>query len=308
VSKHRGNSRLVLACSLALVLAGAHPAAAEQPQRVTVTTSSGRTFTGVVDSRTDDAMLWLRSEKSTMAVCRPIAWGAILSATMADEVLSAAALREIAPGLRSARVRNWTTLAEPPVPETVTDPGMNALSSGLPVVVGFVAEAPRESARVRSIQIDGGLAHTGGGVDADSLVLTLSALDGYGMLVPVSGTLEVELIGEGPPTTAARETFPLLGRWSRPVLPEDFGPSGAVYRLEMQTLHPEFDLRLGSLGVVHARLTVPGQGTFEASSGATRLRSSNVVRDHLQLQQNTRFFPNERTSRPQQPAPMSRGL
>lgn len=118
-----------------------------------------------------------------------------------------------------------------------------------------------------------------------------------GNLVPVSGTLEVELIGERRGPAMITQDFPLLARWVQQVRPEDLGPSGAVYPLAFQAIHPEFNRDVGSQGLVHARLSVPGQGTFEATASMVRIRPCSSLRDHLQQLQGSRFSPYERTER-----------
>jgi hypothetical protein len=86
-----------------------------------------------------------------------------------------------------------------------------------------------------------------------------------------------------------------LGHWERPVDPGDFGPGGAVYRLPFQEVHPELDTSMAPRGAVHARLSVPGQGTFEATSSMVRIRPYSAIRDALQRETGFRFFPQEWT-------------
>ena len=79
----------------------------------------------------------------------------------------------------------------------------------------------------------------------------------------------------------------------------DFDPSGAVYRLAFQAVHPDFQFDLDPHGLVHARLSVPGDGAFEASQALVRIRAYSSVRDHVQQTTGSRFLPVERVeSRP----------
>jgi hypothetical protein len=50
---------------------------------------------------------------------------------------------------------------------------------------------------------------------------------------------------------------------------------------------------------------VPGQGTFDATTGAIRIRPYNGVRDRLQKSTGTRFFPNEWTGIERSAFPLS---
>ena len=113
--------------------------------------------------------------------------------------------------------------------------------------------------------------------------------------MPVQGTVEVELIGQGRGPDAGGE-FATLGHWVESVWPEDFGYR-ARCRLPFQAVQPEFDFRWAAKGVVHVRLSVPGEGVFEATAAMTRIRPASQVRDNYQESSGRRFFPNERTSR-----------
>ncbi|MFH1923324.1 MAG: hypothetical protein ABIP48_25965, partial [Planctomycetota bacterium] len=77
----------------------------------------------------------------------------------------------------------------------------------------------------------------------------------------------------------------------------EFGLLGAKYRFPFQAVHPEFDLELAPYAAVHARLSVPGEGVFEATESDVRVRPYSATRDHLQYTTGQRFFPLERTGR-----------
>ena len=84
--------------------------------------------------------------------------------------------------------------------------------------------------------------------------------------------------------------------------PQDLTPRGYAFRLPFQAIHPEFNLQVGSVGLVHARLAVPGTGVFEATTNTISVRPVNPIRDRLQVQQGSRFLPTERTGQSVQPA------
>ena len=159
----------------------------------------------------------------------------------------------------------------------------------------------RAAAPVASLQIDAELGHWTPGVESSGLVVHVWPLDADGRLTRIDGTLDVDLIGTqfgGPTVGDDRGTnFPNLGRWSEAVRASDCGSSGAVYRLPFQAAHPEFDTEIQPHAIVHARLTVPGQGVFETSQGMVRIRPYDAQRDRLQEETGERFFPVERTDR-----------
>lgn len=259
-----------------------HSAAAAET--VTLRLASGRERTGFIDPRTDDAHLWLRSEADSITMLRPIDWERIVSAQIGNKRLSRDELRAAAAGLKT--------------PEA----SLEARDSSTP------ASAPRESAirpqsaapppLVRAIQIDAALGHWEPGVEATGIVVTVYPIDADGRLVPVDGTLDVDLVGQRLTTVADSNGFPQIGRWTAAVRSSDFGPSGAVYRLAFQAVHPDFQFELDPHGLTHARLSVPGQGTFEASQSLMRIRDYSPVRDHLQQDTGSRFLPIERVENP----------
>ena len=124
--------------------------------------------------------------------------------------------------------------------------------------------------RVRSLAIQASLGHWGPGTAPDGLILNVAPLDDLGDVLPVDATIEVDLTGEL--VGADRPSYPFLriGRWTQWVRAGDFGPQGAVVKLPFSGTPPEFDPRLGTWGNVHARLSVAGQGVFEASQSTTR--------------------------------------
>ena len=145
-------------------------------------------------------------------------------------------------------------------------------------------------------------------VEADGLLLNVIIEDAEGQLVPAAGTLTVELIGQplspggvmGPGGVTRLQAYPILANWVRLVVPEQVGTDGYSFRLEFQALHPDFNLQVGIAGMVHAKLFVPGTGTFDASTSTIALRQLNPLSDQWQMQQQGRFFPQEQTGRSKQ--------
>jgi len=164
------------------------------------------------------------------------------------------------------------------------------------------ATAPAVDARrVVSLAIDASVARWDENVEPDGLLVHVYPLGADGAVVPVRGTLNVDLKVQQRTIDMLHQPFVDAGHWAEAVHTADFGPMGAVYRLRFQGIHPEFEDRVQSPGSVHARLTVPGQGTFEASTYLSSVRPFNPVRDHLQAItrhgyfSGDRYFPDERT-------------
>jgi hypothetical protein len=129
------------------------------------------------------------------------------------------------------------------------------------------------------------------------LLVSITPRDANGEPAAVDGILEMSLEGQRFVPLVAGDQFPELARWTQAVAADDFVDGVAEYRLPFQALHPDINVDLGSLGVVHARLSVPGNGVFDATTGATPIRQFNAVRDRLQQQLGQRFLPTERTDR-----------
>jgi hypothetical protein len=277
-----------------------------EEESISVEVASGRTFAGELDAQTDSEQLWLRTRRGTAVLQRPIRWDRVVQVHVADQDLSGEQFRQIVEAAR----------ADAPEPkETIATQNKivikNTTSSG-----GFLSvtrSGPQELSarpRVRWLAVEAAVANWDADVEVDGLLVHVYPMDGTGAVVPVRGMLQFELIGQKDATvphghllrrgySVLRPGRPLttLGRWSYRVGVEDFGDRGAVYRLPFQGVHPEFDQRVAPRGALHARLSVPGQGTFETTDDMVRIRPYSSVRDWWQLSTGRRFFPQERTGR-----------
>ena len=272
------------------------PTDAAQAGPITVEVAGGRVLTGQLDMRTDAAHLWLRWERPGVIVLRPIEWDGVLRTRLAGHDLDGERFRQIVVAVRQ-------TLPPPPSPEKRTvltlvgkEPSPQEVDNS--PAAGRISPSAyhREpSSPVRSLAIDAALANWDATVEADGLVVRIAPLDGEGRMVPVAGTLEVDLTGWRQVATPLPQPFLELGRWTRTVSPDDFGGQGAVYRLPFGAIHPEFGTTIAPRGAVHARLSVPGEGTFEATASDVRIRPFSAVRDRWQQVSGSRFFPQERT-------------
>jgi hypothetical protein len=264
---------------------GEHAAA----DSISVSVASGRTFVGEIDPQTDRDLLWLRIGEGPIVVRRPIEWGRVVRVRQGEKELSADELRAFARA--SKEETSARRIPPPPIPAqdwTVAKAWLTAPASDH----GGPSDG---AAQVGSLQIDVALGHWTAGVEPTGIVVCIHPTAVDGALRPVDATLAIDLVGQRPASQNQGDGLATLGRWTQTVRAADFGPLGAVYRFPFQAVHPDFDLELRAHGLVHARLSVPGQGTFEASQAMVRLRPYSSVRDRLQQNTGSRFAPIEQT-------------
>jgi hypothetical protein len=278
--------------------------AAQDPQPVIIHLASGRSVAGTVAARTDDSTLWLLWRHGTIRVLRPIRWERVVRAELDGHVLSVAQFRQavVRPeplGSTShetvaARSRTFSlrSLRSPISPVTESTPAIST-----PAAIMGSEPGADDALPVESLSIDAWVANWDGDVEVDGLVVEARPLDSRGAVTPVHGTLEVNLIGWRSGRTRSKQAPVRLGRWTQAMRPADFASLGTEYRFPFQSVHPDFDLRWAPRGTVHARLSVPGQGVFEATASTVRIRPYSALRDHLEVTTGQRFYPMERTGR-----------
>jgi len=284
---------LLLMCGT-LLLPTARPVIGQEPppeESVTVELASGRSFTARLDPRTDASRLWLRAQRGLATVERPIRWERVVRATVAGQDLSGEQFQQIVQRVRRDLPAQDDRALKPRV-ITIT-------GSPEPIETGPTsASGPDRDTvppRVRSLAIEAVVANWDNDVEVDGLLVRVYPLGDYGELVSVGGTLQVDLTSRRYTPARGARSFSEMGRWMRRIYAADFGPRGAVVRLPFQRVHPEFDLDVSHYGAVHARLNVPGQGTFETTESTVRIRPASAVRDELQQATGRRFFFHERT-------------
>ncbi len=262
----------------------------EADESISVRLASGRIFTAKIDPCSDATQLWLRWQHGSAVVRRPIQWDRVVQVQVADEAISGEQFRRIvAAVMREMPARPEVAAAQEKIVIRPTT-GSVATASG-------TSREVRSAPRVRALAIDAVVANWDADVEVDGLLIHVYPLDATGTVVPARGMLEVDLTAERLGLVRRPNPFVGLGRWMRRVRPEDFGGYGAVYRLPFQSVHPEFDPAIVSHGVVHARLSVPGQGTFDATEGTVRIRPLSPIRNQLQQVTGSRFLPQEHTGR-----------
>ena len=268
------------------------PPAAASNVVITVHLASGRTFTAALDARTDATQLWLRFEREGAELLRPIRWDRVESADLTGWSLPGEQLQRLVAELRRE------IPAQPTAPPARTEIVLIGPPEAGPPPVSPVAKTSgqaEETRRVVSLYIDAGAGRWDENVDTDGIVVHVYPLDANGAVVPVRGTLNVDLTAERFDKYRVTQPFLDAGHWADAVHPADFGPMGAVYRFRFQSLNPEFNHWLGDLAAVHATLAIPGQGAFEATADMTYIRPFSAVRNRLEQFTGHRYFPNERT-------------
>ena len=290
-------SKLGLFAAICMLILAAISSQAQAAEEITVYLKSGRSFTGFVDAKTNEAELVLRFEEGWATLWRPIAWHRIIDAEYNSKIITPEALKQNYHHLSSeGAVEKWLfsgeSLPNQPSPPPVHPPQPTH------------AYVPDHSAdQVRSIVVQASLGNWNRGAEQDGLVVSLFPLNADGQIIPISGTIEFELLGLRRASARSQyvysrgNPFPSLGRWTRRVYHTDVTSSGVQYRLPFQAYHPEFDLDLAPHGMVQVKLSIPGQGTFSETVELLRIRPFSPFRDIRQQLDGTRFFPNELLSR-----------
>jgi hypothetical protein len=293
---------LILAVLMILLFAQSAHGSGEP---IAVAVTGGRMFAGVVDAKTNDAKLCLRSEQSGITLRRPIEWNSIELAQVGEQQLTSAELHGRIETLKAAD-KNDDAAANPG--ESAAAPssqkaGIEELPSPKPRqwnpetrLSKFIAANRANNVQVCSLSIEANVGHFDRYVEASGIVLHVYPLDDSGRVVPVDGTLNVDLVAGLSYVPRQGTSLPQIGHWAVRLTADQFGPSGAVVKLPFQSVQPEFNLGDGPYGLVHARLSVPGNGSFEASQSMVRIRPYSAVRDQQQIN-GQRFFDVESVNR-----------
>lgn len=268
-------------------------------KEVTVVVASGRQFRGWIDPRSSPQALVLRTVGPGLTLWRPIAWERIVAAETEGKSLPVNTLRQWASSPHTARIAHDLQVGKTAPPSLTNFSGQVAPHPAAPP-----PDTTHGPERVVQITFDAYLANWDADVEADGLVVELAPRADDGAFVPVAGTVEVELFGlqrrvfsDAP--LSGGDTVELIERWTRRVEPEEAGPSGILLKLPFGAIHPELqaDWLAWWYGLVHVRLTVPGQGVFDASRDGVRLRPWGPVRDRRERAGAGRMLPTEGVGR-----------
>lgn len=284
-----------LSPGLVSIAATAQQSGGDDRDVIVVHLVSGRAMTANIDARTDAKQLWLRWESPGAEVLRPIDWDCVAVAEINDDKISGNEFLDLVKQIRRDVPAQPVSI---PRAKTIVMLGSPSTEASKPLTTSnnIQAQASRPS-QVRWLEVDAKPARWNNYVETDGMMICITPRDAQGEVVPVRGALNVELIAEHADVVKSPYPFRRIGNWSQVVRPEDFGPLGAVYRLPFQDVNPEFSRNLGPHGAIRAILSVPGQGTFEATDDA-RIRPYSFIRDRLQQTTGQRFFPEETVGRP----------
>jgi hypothetical protein len=254
--------------------------------QVTVYLKSGRRFNAEVSQRTNDETLWLRFGTDTTILLRPIRWSHVQRVQYQGKEISVAQLRSLV-----------DEIASPADLELPAERKGSLVFAHRQRDADHAQNGPGSPAPVATVSFYAQIANWDRDVEPDGLVLGIEPLGVNGDVVPVSGTLSVDLLASrrrsfNDVPHGRGSKFESLGRWVRQLTPQEM-----TVRLPFQSHHPAFDTDWSTHALVHVRLSVPGHGVFEDSVDPVRVRHGSPIRDELELKEDRRFFPIEGTGR-----------
>jgi len=262
-------SRLI-AFFLVLLAALDSPRLVEAGDLVVVWLEDGRMLAGEVDPRTNAERLWLRSVSPTFLLATSAVWEHIKAVHANGERLT---VEEFAERVDQFRPKEPDANALPlPAREA-------AANVTMPVTRPFAQ--PNAATRVVSLDVEARVANWDQDAATDGVEICLFPRNTFGEVVPVSGQITATLFARKRLADDDPNAFPQLGRWSLQADTNDFGSSGAVYRLPFRGPHPDEEALLEPYGLVEVSCYVFGQGRV-TSDAAVSLRRFNPVRLDMQ--------------------------
>jgi len=280
---------------------GGHAANVASPAQVVAKIRGFRAMDAAIDPRTGLHHLRLRLERPGITLWRSAAWDEVEWVQIGTQKLSGPQLQQLVERLRAEHPRS-TVPDRPAEPnKTIVIRGRSEPIDGQQQSAQHRAPPDRSAskrppARVQFLKLDATVANWDADPETDGLLVRIEPIDEQGALVAVTGLLEVELVAFATGRAASQQPFIRMAHWAEVVRAEDFGPSGAVYRLPFQQVHPEFDRQYAAHAAVLARLSIPAMGVFAATADTVRIRPFSPVRDKLQQLTGQRFFPEEQTT------------
>ncbi len=190
---------------------------------IVVGVASGRVFVGEIDRKSNRSQLWLRTEQSGISLRRPIDWDTIAVVRSGGRELSPEKLRteielrlvSYVPDDDPFDDRPPKTVppgadknAKPQPKEWLPAPAPESASTGLRP---FIDAVRANNLQVCSISIDANVGHWYKTVEANGIILHLYPLSGGGTVVPIDGTLDVELIASVPAGSLLGVPLPRIG-------------------------------------------------------------------------------------------------
>jgi hypothetical protein len=273
---------------------------------------NGSVRRGELDGSTDETVLRLRFGDPDAHIVFGIRWDDIAEIRHGGKVWGPEQFDEL-------RTR-WTELVddENEMPKSNQQPSaeLKQPTSSRPLWESPRAPASDEpvDSRVRFIEVDAVAANWDASDDWDGIVLRVWPLNQSGSVVCVSGTLTAALTadkGYALGSDPNGEPIQPIGHWIQAVRVSNYGTDGLVVRLPFQAVHPDLPTAAGTdrwhvsrahpdwsiannSGNVYVRFSVPGHGTFSATTPLpVRLRRFSPLRDRYFQRHGTRKFPGE---------------
>jgi hypothetical protein len=280
---------LAATCVIPALLVGERLRAQETTQTVAAVSADGRVLRGILDARSDDDRLWLRTEEGAAVLTTSLAWRDVVEVTLNGKAVNPANLRRRA----AARASRGPMLSA-------------LLQARPPATLSHATPRPPRRVRVRNLEIvDACLVNLDRDVEPDGLTVSIAAIGDDGTPLSVRGSLQARLFGERRPADASIDVFEHLDDWTQPVAVTDFIEGVATYELRFRKTAPEWEFDLLPDAVLEVRLGAFGHGNY-AASAPVLVRAFNPLRDNLQLRGRTRFLPHELHGRNPSSAPQFR--
>ena len=243
----------------------------ESGKAISVILDSQHEVLGVVDQQTDEHMLWLRREAGNVSITSGYHW---------------------------KRIVQWKTAVQPEpssTPASEESPANEHLQTAETTAAHALKPSTPAHQRIASLEVLAEPASWDSDAQPDGLRVLLRPVDSTGRLVAVHGQVSFYLLGQRPPWRVnyqlpPRDRFVQLGRWTRQVQQGRSTPEGTVFQLEFRQFHPDRDFDVATGAILHARLSVPGIGVFEAALPQVDLRPESRLRDDLQLFTGKRYL------------------
>jgi hypothetical protein len=258
---------LVLLLATRLVAEQQPPSPQFMPVRVIL--RDEREFIAYVDERSDDELLWLRFSRGMTTLSTGFTWDLVRSVDVGVDRYTAAEFRDSAMFFASGQ----TLHLHRPSSESVPEIGMAASDSPFN---RHISVRPR----VQSLSITAHVANWDRDADMDGIELQLIPRDTRGEVIPIQGSIKVELLGRS--YSPVRGSLPFtLGKWSQSVPLNAFSNRKEVI-CRLPFLSGSFDdnSEFQAMGLLRVQLNVAGQGDFFAES-SVRVRTYNPIRDEL---------------------------
>jgi len=298
----RSALRLVLS-TLLLLTAGQGDSAAWIGREVSVRLIDGSTITGKIDARSDQHELCIRRGTSRARITRVIPWETVEAIMLPGRAApKCVAVETVRDQIVRQRPSEGKVASGPQgAARVIRSPLANSLPSPQPHIEDRPpsAEPPSESAgefrpsRVRWISVSAEPGNWDADTSDDGLVLRIRPVTDQGTAVAARGLVQVALLAYRTELLGGARRPVTIARWSVPVRSGRFDGCEYVFRLPYQRIFPEIDTRWAPYGLVHVRLSIPGEGVFEANDPLVRLRAASPLRDRMELTTGRRFAPLE---------------